>query len=231
MRHCPGDGELKPPSIVWEFRKVGGSHLHTQVHLKYPLFHYTPSISDFTLNPFRTGPSTTLTQTSAWQPTAHLRAARKPRWGGVPQETKTSSGSLSGRRRKRESSREPQVTLYYHSAITTVDVLFAAPNSLALQVCTSFEWERQANKRWWKSHFKPMIHPIQRFHAHLNGWISADCRRVNENREARFIWPFLRRPAELKDFYCRVAFIQVPLQPKWSPAHIWSVIIVVCSLI
>lgn len=29
MRHCPSDVELKPPSIIWEFRQVGG---HTQAH-------------------------------------------------------------------------------------------------------------------------------------------------------------------------------------------------------
>lgn len=23
MRHCPSDGEVKPPSIIWEFRQVG----------------------------------------------------------------------------------------------------------------------------------------------------------------------------------------------------------------
>lgn len=26
MRHCPSDVELRPPSIIWEFRQVGGSH-------------------------------------------------------------------------------------------------------------------------------------------------------------------------------------------------------------
>lgn len=68
----------------------------------------------------------------------------------------------------KESSWEPQVTFCDHSAITTVEVVPTAPYSLALQVCTPFEWEWQATKGLGKSHFKPMIHPIQRFYTHMN---------------------------------------------------------------
>lgn len=41
-----------------------------------------------------------------------------------------------------------------------------------------------------KSHFKPTIHPIQRYYTHVNEWIRADYGGVNENCKTRFIWSF-----------------------------------------
>lgn len=78
------------------------------------------------------GPSTTCTQTCVLQPTAQQRAAQTRRWGGATRETNPSSGSLSGRRKKKKgSSREPQVTLFDRSAIITVDIFSTAPNFLS----------------------------------------------------------------------------------------------------
>lgn len=31
------------------------------------------------------------------------------------------------------------------------------------------ESKKKQNKRWWKGHFKPMIHPIHRFYSRVNG--------------------------------------------------------------
>lgn len=32
MRHCPGEKESPPPSIIWEFTQVLGQHTHTHTH-------------------------------------------------------------------------------------------------------------------------------------------------------------------------------------------------------
>lgn len=29
MRHCPRDGEVRPPNIIWEFREVKSKHIYT----------------------------------------------------------------------------------------------------------------------------------------------------------------------------------------------------------
>lgn len=39
------------------------------------------------------------------------------------------------------------MTFYYQSAIIKVEVFPAAPNSLARQVCISFEWKQKAKKK------------------------------------------------------------------------------------
>ena len=168
------------------------------------------------------GPSTTLKLTCVWRPTAHQRAARTLRWDAVPRETRISSGSLSGRRDDGRRGEKVAGNLKWPS-FTIVQLL---QWTSSLQDRSPFEWEWRANERWWNSHFKPMNHPIQSFCTHVNDWISADRGGANENLQGDVYLVFLRRAAELETF----AFIQVPLRPERSPAHIWSVVIVFSRL-
>lgn len=127
--------------------------------------------------------------------------------------------------KKYGSRRKPQVTFFDLSAIILVDIFSTAPNSLALWICTPFKWDWLVNERWWKVTLGQWF-KVQRSYTLGNIWLNADCGRVDENCKAGFIWSFEADQLNLKNSRFTDephACMHVPLQPKWSPAHTWSV--------
>lgn len=187
MKHCPRDGDPKPPGVVWEFKNVSGPHSNIHMHtfsLSMSFFvscKQTPKNPWFHRTRFDMFPSCLFRLLSGRH---HLPPSLRhvhhslPHNGGThrhPDET------VHTRRQKPAvevwmvdgGNKKVAGNLKWPS-LTIVQLLqwmsfSAAPNSLfALRVCTPFEWARRENKKEVESQFKPTIHSIQCFYTHVN---------------------------------------------------------------